>query len=241
MPRSRQTDDIAAVGLLEEPLRRRLYDWVVGQPEPVGREQAARAVGVKRALATFHLDKLVAAGLLEGGYQRLTGRVGPGAGRPARVYSRAEREFSVSVPERRYHRAASLFASALERLGDGRLPPVLTDAARDLGESLGRAATRGGERTRLSRALEAGGYEPITDAHGTIRLRNCPYDALAEAHRSLVCGTNLALAEGLAAGAGVTELRPVLDPQPGLCCVAFVPNQPSASARATMMPSGPRT
>ena len=94
--------DLAALGLLDEPVRRQLYDWVVAQAGPVGREAAARAVGVSRALATFHLDKLAVAGLLDASYLRLTGRVGPGAGRPARVYRRADRELSVSLPERRY-------------------------------------------------------------------------------------------------------------------------------------------
>lgn len=217
-----RTTDLAALGLLDEPVRRRLYDWVAEQPEPVGREAAAEATGVSRALATFHLDKLVAGGLLEASYRRLTGKVGPGAGRPARVYWRSAREVSVTVPERRYQRAADLFNSALERLGDSAPPPALTDAADDLGEELGSAASRGSARTRLMKALREGGYVPIADAYGTIRLRNCPFDALAHAHRPLVCGTNLALAEGIAAGAGVSDLRPLLDPQPGLCCVAFV-------------------
>lgn len=213
--------DIAALGLLEDPVRRSLYDWVSAQGEPVGREAAASAVGVSRALATFHLDKLAAAGLLDASYRRLTGRVGPGAGRPARVYWRAAREFAVSVPERRYERAANLFASALERMGDGGPPTALTEAATDAGIGLGRRAGRGSGRTRLRRALAEGGYEPITDPSGTIRLRNCPFDALAEAHRTLVCRTNLSLAEGIVAGAGATDLDPVLDPRPGLCCVAF--------------------
>lgn len=219
-------DDLAAIGLLDEPVRRRLYDWVVEQSEPVGREAASRAVGVTRGLATFHLDKLAEAGLLDSGYRRLTGRVGPGAGRPARVYWRASREFSVSLPERRYARAADLFASALERLGGEGPPPVLADAAREMGEQLASGFRRGSARARLGRALERGGYEPITDAHGTIRLRNCPFDALTDSHRSLVCGTNLALAQGLIAGAGADGLEPRLDPQPGFCCVAFVPGAP---------------
>ena len=217
-----RTDDLSAIGLLDEPVRRRLYEWVGSQPEPVGREAAAAAIGVSRGLATFHLDKLADAGLLDSSYRRLTGRVGPGAGRPARVYWRSPREFSVTVPERRYARAADLFASALERLGDGSPPPVLAEAARDMGQQLGETARRGSGRTRLLKALDAGGYEPITDAHGTIRLRNCPFDALAGAHRTLVCGTNLALANGIAAGARADELKPVLDPQPGYCCVTFV-------------------
>jgi predicted ArsR family transcriptional regulator len=220
---SEPADDLAAIGLLDEPLRRRLYDWVVGQPEPVGREAAATAVGVTRALATFHLDKLAAAGLLESSYRRLTGRVGPGAGRPARVYARSPREFSVSLPERRYARAADLFASALERVGDGSPPPALTDAAREMGQQLGSGSRRGSARTRLTTALRRGGYEPTIDPAGTIRLRNCPFDALTASHRPLICGTNLALADGLVDGVGANGLRPTLDPQPGFCCVAFVP------------------
>ena len=75
---------------------------------------------------------------------------------------------------------------------------------------------------RLFSALEGAGYEPMVDGAGTIRLRNCPFDALVEAHRPLVCGTNLAMAEGIVAGVGVPMVA-VLDPQPGLCCVAFQP------------------
>ena len=29
-----QLDDLTAIGLLDESVRRRLYDWVVAQPEP---------------------------------------------------------------------------------------------------------------------------------------------------------------------------------------------------------------
>jgi DNA-binding transcriptional ArsR family regulator len=54
--------DLSAIGLLDEPVRRRLYDWVVAQGREVGREEAARAVGVSRALATFHLDRLAEKG-----------------------------------------------------------------------------------------------------------------------------------------------------------------------------------
>lgn len=217
----RKSEDLAALGLLDEPVRRRLYEWVVRQPEPVGREHAAAAAGVSRGLATFHLDKLAEAGLLEASYRRLSGKVGPGAGRPARVYWRAEREFSVTVPERRYARAANLFAAALERLGrSGGPPPALVDEAHRFGTELGQMSKRGSGRTRLLKALEQGGYEPFRAGDGVIRLRNCPFDALAQAHRTLVCGTNLALAEGITAGAGA-EVEPILDPQPGYCCVVF--------------------
>lgn len=213
--------DLAALRLLDDPVRRKLYDWVAAQPDAVGRQDAAAAVGVTRGLAAFHLDKLVVAGLLDASYRRLSGRVGPGAGRPARVYRRSDREFNVSVPERRYERVATLFASALERLADGSPPAELSEAAREAGRELAKEAGRGSGRTRLVRALDRAGYEPITDSHGTIRLRNCPFDALAEAHRTLVCGTNLAMADGIVDGVGASDTQPVLDRQPGFCCVAF--------------------
>jgi hypothetical protein len=77
----------------------------------------------------------------------------------------------------------------------------------------------------LRGALESAGFEQVmTDGQGVLRLANCPYDALVDEHRSLVCGMNLAMAEGLvdAVGAG-EDYRPVLDPRPDGCCVAFVP------------------
>jgi predicted ArsR family transcriptional regulator len=214
--------DFVALGLLAEPARRALYEWVVDQARPVGREEAANSLGITRALATFHLDRLAAEGLLETGYRRLTGRVGPGAGRPARVYWRAEREVNVSLPERRYERVAHLFASALERIGGDPIPPALAGAARDLGEQLAREHETSGNR--LNSALTAGGYEPVADASGRVRLRNCPFRALAETHRELVCHTNLAIAEGVVSGSGATGVRPVLDLQPNGCCVVFEPD-----------------
>jgi predicted ArsR family transcriptional regulator len=233
MSTQRLPDDIAALSLLDEPVRRALYEWVVAQARDVGREEAAKALGITRSLATFHLDRLTEGGLLEGGYRRLTGRVGPGAGRPARVYRRAKRDFAVTIPDRRYQRTADLFASALEALGDGSPPPALTAAAAKLGTELGRANVdrRRASARSLTAALERGGYEPVAEAGRTIRLRNCPFDALVEEHRRLVCGTNLALAQGIASGAGVTDLVPILDPQPGYCCVAFVP-QPAIADRS---------
>lgn len=208
--------DLAAIALLDEPVRRRLYDWVVGEARPVGREEASRALGITRALAAFHLDRLVEGGLLDADYRRLNERRGPGAGRPARVYWRAPREVSVSLPERRYDLAARVMASALE--ASPRVGRRLREVARQIGrEASDPAAT-------LKSALEAQGYEPAApDAGGVVRLRNCPFHALVEEHRPLVCSMNLALTEGMTEAVGETAYRPVLDPVPGYCCVAFVP------------------
>lgn len=209
------TSEISAIGLLDEPVRRRLYEWVVAQGRPVGREESALALDIGRALATFHLDRLAVGGLLEAGYKRLTEKRGPGAGRPARVYWRAEREIAVSLPQRHYERMAELFATALET------NTPLSEVAEAAGERLA-AKAPGSGRGRLLTVLHDSGYEPVTDPDGTIRLRNCPFHALVAEHRPLVCGANLAMAQGITHASGAEpDLTPVLDPQPGYCCVAF--------------------
>ncbi len=101
---------IAAIACLAEPTRRRLYLYVVSKDEGVGRDEAARAVGISRALAAFHLDRLLEDGLLVAGFRRLSGRTGPGAGRPAKLYWRSALGLGVSLPQKNYELAAGLFA-----------------------------------------------------------------------------------------------------------------------------------
>ena len=221
--------DVDAIALLAEPARRALYDWVVVAGRPVSRDEAAAGAGVSRALAAFHLDRLVEAGLLTPEYRRLTGRTGPGAGRPAKLYARAPAEVAVSLPDRSYEVAAKVFADALSELAASLPPDAVTSSARALGEDVGtearrKAGARPGARRRreaLLATLSERGYEPREMEDGEIRLGNCPFHALVEEHRPLVCGMNLALAEGVVAGLGDDRVEPRLDPQPGSCCVAF--------------------
>jgi predicted ArsR family transcriptional regulator len=220
---------IEAVAALDEPVRRSLYEWVVAAGRPVGRDEAAAGVGVSRALAAFHLDRLVREGLLTPEYRRLSGRTGPGAGRPATLYRRADREVTVSLPDRRYDVAARLLAEAVELMGDGPPPSELRSSAHRDGATVGRRAReRAGprpSRTRLREALVEAlrdrGYEPRDLGADGIRLANCPFHSLVGDHRQLVCGMNLALADGVLAGLGTTDLETRLDPQPGQCCVAI--------------------
>jgi predicted ArsR family transcriptional regulator len=214
--------DIEAVALLDEPVRRRLYEWVVAQHRQVGREEAARTLAISRPLAAFHLDRLTEAGLLDASYKRLTGRTGPGAGRPARVYQRAKRAIAINLPPRHYELAADLFATALQSLGGGTPPEALVDAAREAGARIA-DQDNGPQRSNLMSVLEHAGYEPSADGTGAIRLRNCPFDALVDEHRPLVCATNLAFAQGIVDGVGVTasDFKPKLDSKPGYCCVVF--------------------
>ena len=135
-------DDI--FGALADPVRRELYRWVVAQAEPVSRDQAAAGAGVPRHTAKFHLDRLVADGLLETEFRRLTGRRGPGAGRPAKLYRRSARQLSLTLPPRQYELAAQIMAAALDGGGN---PEALHTAAAEVGRQAGTS-------------LEALGYEP---------------------------------------------------------------------------------
>jgi predicted ArsR family transcriptional regulator len=217
-------DPVASLSSLDDPVRRRLYEVVRERTEPVGRDEAAAAAGVGRALAIYHLDKLVEAGLLTASYQRPPGRGGPGAGRPAKLYARSDREFAVTVPPREYELAARLLAQAVESDPSGRSQAVLLEVARRLGAELGSRCQQQG--ADLEGALSGHGYEPTCGDDGVIRLRNCPFHQLAKHHRDVVCGMNLGLIEGILAGLGTDGLRPVLDPQPGHCCVAIGADQP---------------
>jgi predicted ArsR family transcriptional regulator len=192
-----------AIGALHEPVRRAVYERAVAATEPVSRNEIADALGIGRTLAAHHLDKLADAGLLEVSYARLTGRTGPGAGRPAKLYRRAATEHALSLPPRDYRVLAEVLADAVEVVGAE--------------EALYAAARRRGERARVDGAspvhvLKDLGYEPVLEG-ATVRLRNCPFDAVARSHPPLVCGANLAFIEG-ALGCPAR-----LDPRPEGCCV----------------------
>ncbi|AJF68368.1 helix-turn-helix transcriptional regulator [Streptomyces vietnamensis] len=206
-------EDIDAIAVLQDPVRRRLYEYVVAQGREVGRNEAAEAAGVARTLAAHHLDKLTGAGLLESGSRRLSGRSGPGAGRPAKVYTRARGERSVSLPARDYRTAAELLAEAAEEAG---LDAGLCAAARRRGEALRGPAGPCGGLEEAVEALAARGYEPYLE-DGAVRMGNCPFHAVAESFPPLVCGMNLALLEGLLGEGGPVRAR--MDARPGECCV----------------------
>jgi predicted ArsR family transcriptional regulator len=223
---SQNEADLASVSCLGDPVRDRLYAFVSSRGEPVRRDEAAAAVGIGRALAVYHLDKLVESGLLTASYQRPTGRGGPGAGRPAKVYARSASEFMVTIPLREYQLAAGLLVQAVAADPSGGARAALHDAARQLGASLGERhradrAEGDGLRLALEDALSEHGFEPWQDDHGVVRLRNCPFRRLAEMQPEVVCHMNLALIEGLVAGLGADGTNPVHDPGPGHCCVAI--------------------
>jgi predicted ArsR family transcriptional regulator len=223
-PTPRSLEDLE---VLADPVRRRLYQLVLQRPDPVSRDEAAAAAGIGRPLAAHHLDRLVAAGLLATEYHRRSGRSGPGAGRPAKFYRPSGRELRASLPERRYEVAADLFATALDAGPDADAGDALEQAARQRGLGLGaEARRRSTSRRRDSRrealvgVLRDAGYAPF-EREGELRMLNCPFHELAQRHRTVTCGMNLALLRGLMSGAGLREEDARLDVRPGICCVAI--------------------
>jgi predicted ArsR family transcriptional regulator len=221
---TRGTRDISAVALLAEPTRRGLYDFVRSKGGVVGRDEAARRLGISRGLAAFHLDRLAGAGLLETEYRRISGRTGPGAGRPAKLYRMSERQVSVILPPTRYDLAGEILARSIEVQGrtDASAHAVgraAADRGREIGRELGPSLGRGSPLRRTERALAELGFEPEAARGGVIRLGTCPFPSLSRQNPDLVCGLNLALLRGLVAGLEADGVLAEPDPDPTRCCV----------------------
>jgi predicted ArsR family transcriptional regulator len=234
-PVSTPTSRLAAVAALADPVRRRLFLAVSGSNDGLSRDDAANALGIARATAAFHLDKLAQLGLVDVEYRRPPGRSGPGAGRPSKIYRPSATELAVSVPDRRYDLASELLAEAAARATARRTPirDELAEVARAFGHETGRrlAATSGpDEPAPVAAALAELGYEPAIDER-TVVLTNCPFHALAQRHRDLVCGMSLELVRGVLDGLQA-RAEAVLHPVEGRCCVRVGPPDAPGAGRA---------
>jgi len=227
--------DMAAISALAEPTRRALYDHLAAAGDWVSRDEAADAVGLERATAAHHLDRLAADGLVEVDYQRRSGRQGPGAGRPAKLYRRARREFDLALPPREYALAGRMLAEAVDRARtDGTdiataVDEVASAEGRRLGEEIDerlrseRARKIESRRRGVLEALGERGFEPHIDEQGSVVLRNCPFHQLAQQHTDLICGMNLCMVKAALAEVGDTGLDAHLEPEVGQCCVRLTP------------------
>lgn len=213
--KTERDNDLDVVASLAEPVRRAFYGFVAGSSNSVSRDEAADAVGVSRQVAAYHLDRLADDGLLDVEFRRLTGRVGPGAGRPSKLYRRSEKTYDVSIPPRRYELAARIL---LDAAGEGDLDSgVIAEVARRTGREIG---TDG-----LDTALARTGFEAAVEG-GETRFRNCPFHVLRDRNRATTCALNLALVEGMIEGSGAGVVAR-LAPEDGYCCVRLSPDPPA--------------
>jgi predicted ArsR family transcriptional regulator len=218
---------LASLAVLGDELRRRMFDYIRRERRPVTREDVAASVGISRKLAAFHLDKLVAAGLLRAHYESSSSI--RKVGRHPKLYEPVDEAITVSIPERRFEMLAELLTEAVltEAAGESARDAALRVAA-ERGEAIGateRARVRpgrlGAERglTLATESLEEFGFEPKRSAPTLVRLHNCPFHPLAAKAPELVCGINRAFLAGYLKGLGSDATDAVLAPQPGLCCV----------------------
>jgi predicted ArsR family transcriptional regulator len=224
--------DVRGIGALDDDLRRGIYRFVREAGRPVTREEVAAAVGISRKLAAFHLDKLLERELLVATYARPPGRTGRGAGRTAKYYEPSDREFDISVPERNYDVMGSILLGAIEQQEPGESNEgAAKRVAHETGEQIGRSErakrrlpSPGPERTIAvaTEVLESCGYEPYLEDRN-LRMRNCPFHALAEQHRDIVCALNRELIDGVVEGLGNATVDVALTPTPGKCCVTIRP------------------
>jgi predicted ArsR family transcriptional regulator len=231
VPDDADSSQLAAVAVLAEAVRARLYRFVRRRQGPVTREEAADAIGISRALAAFHLDKLVAAGLLTARYDHAPAR--RRLGRTPKVYEPSDTELAVSVPSRHYELVATFLLEALVTGPSDVLEQALrsaADAARAYGQTLGaraRAAARGGrlgaERalTAVEEVLDDLGFEPARPQRDELVPANCPFRGQAQRYGEPVCRLNLALVTGVLDGIGSPSVTMRFLPgQPG-CCFAL--------------------
>ena len=227
-------EELAAIALLVDPVRWRLYDYLRSSRDAVGRDEAARAANISRKLASFHLDRMAEANLLEVEFRRLSGRTGRGAGRPAKLYRVGARHLAVSLPATRYSLAGRILATAIEQ----------RRADEDGAAAVRRVAGRvGGEVGGELRQVAAGADAPLAVAEWAVRqlgyqpehqgerieLRNCPFDELADSHVELICQMNRALLAGLLPPLGAVGVA--AEP---------VPRRAGVSCCARLTPSGQR-
>lgn len=207
-------DDVT-YGALAVPSRRQLLEVLRAAQHQLDIPALADATGLHPNTVRFHLDVLVQAGFVEEHRQQRDTR-----GRPRMLYS----PVTSAASEDGYQLLAEMLVNHLEQ----------TARSNDA-EAAGRAWARRirppapsghGGLTAVTRTVVAMftemGFDPASTVHrrvSRIDLRACPFRALAEQHRAVVCGLHLGLlretVDEASSGTVSAELLPFA--RPDLC------------------------
>ncbi|MFR9787520.1 helix-turn-helix transcriptional regulator [Streptomyces sp. MB22_4] len=215
--------------MAESPRRRAVLDALRAAPAPLGVTETAERLGVHPNTVRFHLDALVADGLVE---RRAEAPTGPG--RPRTVY--AVRPGMDRGGARGYLLLARMLLSRWALADPDRAREEAMETGREWGRFLVdplppfEQPTAEGSAARLLALLADLGFEPEPaprtpdptpdagerNAPDRIRLRHCPFLELAEEHGQLVCPLHLGLIQGalarLDAPLTATGLEPFAEP-----------------------------
>jgi len=182
-------DHLEAVG---DPELRDALLFARSRARPVTADELAEAKGLHRNVARSRLERLADAELLAVGYERRTGRSGPGAGRPAKTYSVVPQLQSIAFPDESESLAGLLVDALVARGGE--------EPLREVGVQFGRELARSA-RLRPAKSLETGfervcaavrllGYQAAlehADATGAvISTPTCPLRPLVRARPEAV-------------------------------------------------------
>lgn len=185
---------------------------------PLTIPQIARELRVHPNTVRFHLDRLVADGLVE--------HVAPDHRRPGRppLMFRAVRRMDPGGP-RRYRMLAEILALSLA--GDRNATAKALEAGRAWGRNQGSAIqTSKAPVEQLVDLLDELGFSPERRAgQPEVGLRHCPFLELAEHRSDLVCPIHLGLMQGALEtwDASVTVERLDAFVEPDLCLARLAP------------------
>jgi predicted ArsR family transcriptional regulator len=215
-------DELEAVG---EPELRDALLFARAQPRRISADELAAAQQVHRNVARSRLERLVKAGLLVVGFERRTGRSGPGAGRPAKVYAVTPELAAIEFPARRYESLLGLLVDAIPAANKtGELRAVGAAFGRQLADSarLRPARTLQAGFERMCEAVRRLGYQAsvaeVTDRGAVILTPTCPLRPLirtrpdaAEIDRGMWSGLATRALEGATVESVACETRDCLD------------------------------
>lgn len=214
--------------------RLRILQLLRESPDGLGVQDLAERVGLHANTVRFHLDRLVAEGLV---LRHVEDRTEPG--RPRLAFTAAARPDT-----QRDQRSYRLLAEILASFVTGAVPEAAaaaTEAGRRWGHYLTerpapyRRTSEEEAVTELLRTLDDVGFAPELSqdsSHGKVLLRHCPFLEVAEAHREVVCSVHLGLMQGALAEmrAPITtdRLKPFVEPS---LCVAHLAKAADAGRR----------
>lgn len=222
------------VAALGDATRRRVFFTVREADRLMGKDDVAEAVGITRRLAGFHLDKLVEQGFLRAEFQRRSGRTGPGAGRPAKLYALAEVEQDSRLEVKHYDLLAELLLRAMSDRSGEDPQEVLERVGYEFGRELGEAERDAGRSPSYSTTTDAVmgvvgvltrfGFGATAGADGRITARACPFEEMAKVDPQRVCGLDRSIWRGVlsAFNPDATLQSPSSTAQGDAACAALV-------------------
>lgn len=225
----------AALDVLASPVRRRILR-VLAPEDKVTHGLTAGQLAARLSLhvttVRFHLDQLVAAGLVEADFQKQAG-----AGRPRKVYRVVPATQAPVSSEESLHLLSALLTEAFsaQAVHERQLSPE--EAGRQWAQEhvtahdSAPASTTGEWIAKLGRALDVlrtWGYEPELTVRGSARdarvdLTHCPFRDLARQNTAVVCGIHQGLIAGTMSRLGEPDTTVDLQAfAEGDRCIAYV-------------------